>query len=62
MYEFRYNFNGTTWGIFVIPFACSSPVAYIACILIGTVITALIIGVTKPTIRSENSEVEVLGA
>ncbi|MCE4781212.1 PTS fructose transporter subunit IIC, partial [Clostridioides difficile] len=49
-------------GIFVIPFACSSPVAYIACILIGTVITALIIGVTKPTIRSENSEVEVLGA
>ncbi|EGT2198294.1 PTS fructose transporter subunit IIABC [Clostridioides difficile] len=49
-------------GIFVIPFACSAPVAYIACILIGTVITALIIGVTKPTIRSENSEVELLGA
>lgn len=49
-------------GIFVIPFACSAPVAYIACILVGTVITALIIGVTKPTIRSENSEVEVLGA
>ncbi len=49
-------------GIFVIPFACSAPVAYIACILVGTVITALIIGVTKPTIKSENSEVEVLGA
>ncbi|MCC0685323.1 fructose-specific PTS transporter subunit EIIC [Clostridioides sp. ZZV14-6345] len=49
-------------GIFVIPFACSAPVAYIACILVGTVITALIIGVTKPTIRSENSEVELLGA
>ncbi|HGM3506814.1 TPA: fructose-specific PTS transporter subunit EIIC [Clostridioides difficile] len=49
-------------GIFVIPFACSAPVAYIACILVGTVITALIIGVTKPTIRSENSEVEVIGA
>ncbi|VIB41910.1 PTS system fructose-like transporter subunit IIABC [Clostridioides difficile] len=49
-------------GIFVIPFACSAPVAYIACILIGTVITALIIGVTKPTINSENSEVELLGA
>ncbi|HBG4419321.1 TPA: PTS sugar transporter subunit IIA [Clostridioides difficile] len=49
-------------GIFVIPFACSAPVAYIACILIGTVVTALIIGVTKPTIRSENSEVELLGA
>lgn len=49
-------------GIFVIPFACSAPVAYIACILIGTVITALIIGVAKPTIRSENSEVELLGA
>ena len=49
-------------GIFVIPFACSAPVAYIACILIGTVITALIIGVTKPTIRSENSKVELLGA
>ncbi|HBE9251057.1 fructose-specific PTS transporter subunit EIIC [Clostridioides difficile] len=49
-------------GIFVIPFACSAPVAYIACILVGTAITALIIGVTKPTIRSENSEVELLGA
>lgn len=49
-------------GIFVIPFACSAPVAYIACILVGTVITALIIGVTKPTIKSENSEVEVIGA
>ncbi|MEC3792863.1 fructose-specific PTS transporter subunit EIIC, partial [Clostridioides difficile] len=49
-------------GIFVIPFACSAPVAYITCILIGTVITALIIGVIKPTIRSENSEVELLGA
>lgn len=49
-------------GIFVIPFACSAPVAYIACILVGTVITALIIGVTKPAIKSENSEVEVLGA
>lgn len=49
-------------GIFVIPFACSAPVAYIACILVGTVITALIIGVTKPTLKSENSEVEVLCA
>lgn len=49
-------------GIFVIPFACSAPVAYIACILVGTVITALIIGITKPTLKSENGEVEVLGA
>lgn len=49
-------------GIFVIPFACSAPVAYITCILVGTVITALIIGITKPTLKSENGEVEVLGA
>ncbi|MGO1044678.1 PTS fructose transporter subunit IIABC [Clostridioides difficile] len=49
-------------GIFVIPFACSAPVSYIACILVGTVITALIIGVTKPTIKSENSEVGVFSA
>ncbi|MCC0670192.1 MULTISPECIES: fructose-specific PTS transporter subunit EIIC [unclassified Clostridioides] len=48
-------------GIFVIPFACSAPVAYIACILVGTVITALIIGITKPTIKSGSGEVEVLG-
>ncbi|MCC0639775.1 MULTISPECIES: fructose-specific PTS transporter subunit EIIC [unclassified Clostridioides] len=49
-------------GIFVIPFACSAPVAYIACILAGTVITTLIIGITKPTIKSGSGEVEVLGA
>ncbi|MGO0906932.1 PTS fructose transporter subunit IIABC [Clostridioides difficile] len=49
-------------GIFVIPFACSAPVAYIACILVGTVITALIIGITKPTLKSENGEVEVFSA
>ncbi|MER0284327.1 fructose-specific PTS transporter subunit EIIC [Clostridioides difficile] len=49
-------------GIFVIPFACSSPIAYIACILVGTVITTLIIGITKPTIKSESSEFEVLSA
>ncbi|MCC0634821.1 MULTISPECIES: fructose-specific PTS transporter subunit EIIC [unclassified Clostridioides] len=49
-------------GIFVIPFACSAPVAYIACILAGTVITTLIIGITKPTIKGGSGEVEVLGA
>lgn len=49
-------------GIFVIPFACSAPVAYIACILAGTVITTLIIGITKPTVKSESSEFEVLSA
>ncbi|MBY2477217.1 fructose-specific PTS transporter subunit EIIC [Clostridioides difficile] len=49
-------------GIFVIPFACSAPVAYIACILAGTVITTLIIGITKPTIKNESSEFELISA
>lgn len=49
-------------GIFVIPFACSAPVAYIACILAGTVITTLIIGITKPTVKSESSEFELISA
>lgn len=49
-------------GIFVIPFACSTPVAYIACILAGTVITTLIIGITKPTIKNESSEFELISA
>lgn len=49
-------------GIFVIPFACSAPFAYIACILVGTVITALIIGITKPAIKNEINEVELLEA
>lgn len=49
-------------GIFVIPFACSAPFAYIACILLGTIITALIIGITKPTIKNENNEVELFSA
>lgn len=48
-------------GIFVIPFACSAPFAYIACILVGTVITALIIGISKPTIKNESSECELFG-
>ena len=48
-------------GIFVIPFACSAPFAYIACILVGTVITALIIGISKPTVKNESSECELFG-
>lgn len=49
-------------GMFVIPFACSAPFAYIACILVGTVITALIIGIAKPAIKNEINEVELLEA
>lgn len=37
-------------GIFVIPVACNKPLLYIGCILIGTVITALILGFTKRTL------------
>lgn len=37
-------------GIFVIPVACNKPLLYIGCILIGTVITALILGFTKKTL------------
>lgn len=37
-------------GIFVIPVACNKPLLYIGCILVGTVITALILGFTKRTL------------
>lgn len=40
-------------GIFVIPFACSKPVLYIGCILLGALITALILGFTKKTLSVE---------
>ncbi|WP_318766890.1 PTS fructose transporter subunit IIABC [Lactiplantibacillus carotarum] len=40
-------------GIFVIPIACNHPLLYIGCILIGTVITACILGLTKKTLTAE---------
>lgn len=43
-------------GIFVIPVAASRPVLYILCIIVGSIITALIIGVLKKPIT--NNEVK----
>lgn len=40
-------------GIFVIPIACNKPLLYIACILVGTVITAILLGFSKNNL-SEN--------
>jgi fructose PTS system EIIBC or EIIC component len=40
-------------GIFVIPIACNKPILYIGCILVGTVITALILGFTKKTLNEQ---------
>lgn len=40
-------------GIFVIPVACSKPIIYIGCILLGAFITALILGLTKKTLTTE---------
>lgn len=40
-------------GIFVIPIACSNPILYVGCILLGTVITAMILGFTKRTLTPE---------
>ncbi|RHW48224.1 PTS fructose transporter subunit IIA [Bombilactobacillus bombi] len=34
-------------GIFVIPVACNKPIIYIGCIIIGAIITALIMGLSK---------------
>ena len=42
-------------GIFVIPIAASNPILYIGCIIIGTIITACIIGVLKkPLYKTKN--------
>ncbi|WP_195701481.1 PTS fructose transporter subunit IIABC [Companilactobacillus futsaii] len=44
-------------GIFVIPVACNKPLLYIGCILLGSVITALILGFTKKTLsESERNQ------
>lgn len=40
-------------GVFVIPIACNKPILYIGCILIGTIITALILGFTKKSLTKE---------
>lgn len=40
-------------GVFVIPVACNKPLLYVICILIGAVITALILGLTKKTLSEE---------
>lgn len=40
-------------GIFVIPIACNKPLLYIGCILIGTIITALILGFTKKNLSEQ---------
>ncbi|MEB2492976.1 fructose-specific PTS transporter subunit EIIC [Peribacillus frigoritolerans] len=43
-------------GIFVIPIAANSPLLYIVCILIGSIITACIIGVLKkPVYRTQDN-------
>lgn len=46
-------------GIFVIPIAASNPILYIGCIIIGTIITACIIGVLKkPLYKTKNLAVK----
>lgn len=43
-------------GIFVIPIACNKPIMYILCILIGSIITALLIGfLKKPLTENEQN-------
>lgn len=48
-------------GIFVIPIACNKPILYIGCILLGTVITALILGFTKKTLTKEQMQAKMAG-
>lgn len=47
-------------GIFVIPIAVNKPILYIGCILAGSIVTALIVGVTKKAVVSE-PEIEIGG-
>ena len=48
-------------GIFVIPIACNKLILYIGCILLGTVITALILGFTKKTLTTEQMNAKMAG-
>ncbi|MCT3035208.1 PTS fructose transporter subunit IIABC [Pediococcus parvulus] len=48
-------------GIFVIPVACSKPILYIGCILLGAFITALILGFTKKTLCAEQMSAKMVG-
>lgn len=40
-------------GIFVIPIACNKPFLYTGCIILGSIITALIIGFSKKTLSAD---------
>lgn len=48
-------------GIFVIPIACNKPILYIGCILIGTIITAVILGLTKKTLSVDQMNRQMTG-
>lgn len=48
-------------GIFVIPIACNHPILYIGCILVGTVVTATILGFTKKSLTKEQMRAEMAG-
>ncbi|MFD1442020.1 PTS fructose transporter subunit IIABC [Lacticaseibacillus hegangensis] len=48
-------------GIFVIPIACNKPLLYIGCILLGTVITALVLGFTKRTLSEDEMNAQMSG-
>jgi len=45
-------------GIFVIPIAANRPIAYIGAILVGSIITALIVGFLKKPLSEEEQKVE----
>lgn len=40
-------------GIFVIPIACNKPILYIGCIVIGSIVTALILGFSKKILSEQ---------
>lgn len=40
-------------GIFVIPIAANKPLTYVMCILVGTIVTAVILGMSKKTLTEE---------
>lgn len=48
-------------GIFVIPIACNHPLIYIGCILLGAIITALLLGLTKKTLSEDQINKEMVG-
>lgn len=48
-------------GVFVIPIACNHPIIYVGCILLGSFVTALVLGFTKKNLSEDQINRQMAG-